>query len=262
MINYDANLGTRIGATNNSGSPVFNGRFLQFRANIEDNLRNRVGNRMYNGSVESEVLKFCMEHAKAYEKPLNGKDAVVLVHPFYLHLSHMQYLASDSVKRDAEVYADNLMKLLKSNLPRDRLNLVVLETAYHYAAATSLLLENGLVDRVVFTEYDSGSVLDGKDIDELKDKRVFFGGGYNYRCLSSGIDDIKDAGAKELWAIKDLCLNSPQDERKTLWPGKIKNIDACRLITLEDFFAKMNGAIDILRAIRIGMNAMTPKFIN
>jgi hypothetical protein len=125
---------------------------------------------------------------------------------------------------------------MRSDIVKSNADIVVLETLHHYAAATSLLLEDGLIDKLIFTEFDNGHPIIKKELDEFSKKDViYFGGGYNKHCLTHSIIDIEDKISKnKIWGIKDLIINSPQEHYKTLKTSKIEGIDNLRIISIED----------------------------
>jgi len=205
---YDPNIGDRIPNGGSGRAPVFNGRFDPWRRDI-------IGNLSYvrNHSYEQcrGLLAACKSHIQEYSQPIDAEDVVLLTHPFYLSLCQMYALdsGSEGTIRD---YLENLFTLLEAGKSRDRFNIVVFETAQHYGAITSLLLEAGLIDAVALTKSDSGSLLDLSDIRRLKDKTLFVGGGYNGRCLYNSMNCLRINGQDEkIFAISDLILNSPYD---------------------------------------------------
>jgi len=229
---YDPTLRDRLSAT--SDHPVvLNGKFADWSDQIEDSLwrrESRYGIR-YRGPKEQELIHACEEHISQYAKPTTSDNVIGITHPFYLFLSQFDVL-SDDTKPDAVEYLDKLMKLLHSDLPRKKVNLVLFETLHHYAAASSLLLEQGLVDQIVLTEYDHGNIFDGNEYDRdnlgiLERKKMFMGGGYNGRCLGTTIHEIMNrfrittGVGRDFFTIRDLILNPPGKKAITLKPSTI-----------------------------------------
>lgn len=234
---YDANLRNKLNANNsgncsnsNSSSDsgidglVLNSQFSRWENVIEHNLdpAGRKDND-YSSAENLALLNEAKEHVRVYGKPVEAKNAIVLVHPLYLHLSNMNQLKTRKMKREANEYLDKLLWLFERNLPRERVNLIIMESLHYYAAATSLFLESGLIDRVIFTKPDTGTPLEESDLNFLYGKQVFVGGGYNHRCLRWSNHSISQnmRSRFDLWAIHDLIINKPNDCRWSMRPSKL-----------------------------------------
>ncbi len=77
-------------------------------------------------------------------------------------------------------------------------------------------------------------------MNEFAKDSIYFGGGYNGRCLSSSIDGMKEKlSLGQIWGIKDLVLNSPEDCRRTLKTDQIWGIDPSRVISLEETIERL-----------------------
>jgi hypothetical protein len=182
------------------------------------------------------LLNECENHVKKYSKPLNFETIVVLTHPLYLFLSdgsELNFIQKYSAKR----YFNNLATLFE-NKSSIKANIVVFETLHHYADSTSKLLEEGWVDRVFFTQFDTGVPNDLSYKHFLKNKRLFFGGGYNNRCLSSTFRGVtNNVDCVSAGSIRGLILDSPQT---SLFLG-------CRNIGYQNHFnPKKNISLDNL----------------
>lgn len=211
MSHYDKSLRYRLNATNGETGIVLNRNFSGWEHIIRENI---VGyeSRRYTRE-ELSLLKDCREHASAFSRRVESGNIIAFVHPIYLYLSHMDQL-DDRMKGEADEYFCNLMKIMKAGIPKDKAGRVLIETVHHYAAATSLLMEEGYLDAVIFTGYDCGIIDDAEEARGFHGKNFFFGGGYNQRCLSDAIGDVCDiTGNKKAWAVKEICIDSPQDGR-------------------------------------------------
>ena len=214
---YDPGLRDRLPAT--SDHPVvLNDRFMDWEEQIAGSLKPRrttETSRRYGNPKEQELLRACQEHAAEHSRPTSARSLVGLVHPLYLQLSHMDCL-TDSTRPEVKEYLDRLTGFLESCRAREDVGLVLIESLPHYAAASSLLLEEGLVDQVVFTERDRGKLLYKEDMEFFIDRQLFVAGGYNERCFSKFAGDANRAfaeeGSGELLVIKDLVLDSPRDK--------------------------------------------------
>lgn len=159
---------------------------------------------------------------------------VMLVHPFYLHLSHMHYIETDEIRREAEAYLDALLAFLSLRSNRSPFGVVALETPHHYAAATSILVEVGLIDQVIFTRYDSGLPLHPEELYLFKDNELFFGGGYNEYCFETAVSAMtarKSSG--RIHAIRELVIQSPRSNVASLWYEQVHGVDPRNVVSLE-----------------------------
>jgi len=129
--------------------------------------------------------------------------------------------------------------------------LVILDTIHHYAAATSLLLERGQIDAIIFTLHDDGYPVIPSELEQFSEKDIYVGGCYNGRdlydrkgCLTRSIGMIrkKVQSEEQIWAISDLILNTPRGKRTTLKPAEIclgdKYFPNERIISLDQLIEK------------------------
>ena len=209
--------------TNNNGSSqVFNDEFVYWDRHIDENIRHRNGRSRYNREPDAELLRVAKEHAASYQRPTTAPIRVTLTHPLYVRLSHASALRDNEVRRDAEDYMRNLAILLHAAQDSDKVDIVLLETLHHYAAATSRLLERGLVSKVIFTEYDWGRVLDISELEPDNNFVYYCGGAYNNFCLKSSLTDIDEVAEKPITAVMDIIINQPCGEHKSLWPLSVE----------------------------------------
>jgi hypothetical protein len=178
---YDWELGQLLGVSNNSSGVTLNSEFTLYEPVIYQQLASPVGGKGYDFAKNRELYEACKVHAREHSSPKGAKKAVVLTHPFYVHLSHMDELNSQE-KGELREYTSKLFQLLTSNTVSDDLDIFIMETIHGYGAATSILLEKGMVDSVIFTKCDSGRLIKKSDMDPLKKATLYFGGGYNKRC--------------------------------------------------------------------------------
>jgi len=226
---------------------VFNREFERWQQHISDHLLNRdspVSD--YSDATQSELLEAARQHAASYQRPTNSPRWVTITHPFYVFLTDADSLTKLKSIYDAERYLDLLISLLTSGIQRQRANIVVFETLHHYAAATSRLLEQGIIDRVIFTEYDHGRPLDSS---ELGGNRAYYScGGYNGKCFKSSLGAIWHAtrDVSRMAVIGNLVLESPYGGRARLvptareivWPYGIP--ERGKFILLRDLYGILN----------------------
>jgi hypothetical protein len=228
-------LGEQLGANYDHPS-VFNKAFAPLAETIAANLPNR--NISYDYAKPSSslaILEAAQEHAKKHNKPLHGKNVLVLVHPFYPHLLHEKQIRRASVRGEVKEYTSKLIGLLRS--PRDaNTSVVAFETAHGYAAASSLLLEQGLIDQAIFTHYNLGSFLNVEDRDRFKGKTAIYAGAYNDICFTRNVKSMRmEIPDENIWAVKDLVLASPIESPDTMIVDVVSGIAPERTLEIEEF---------------------------
>lgn len=230
-VHYDKDIWNKFTLNNNSNHPLLgNSKFLKYEKRITRVFLNS-SSKVYS-EFDSSLLEDCLEHSLKYSKNIKGNKIIGLVHPFYTGLSEMDCL-NPFMKITYKKYINNLKKLFD----KKNKEIVIFDTIHHYAAITSRLLEEGIVDKVIITENDRGNLMNKKEGKIFNNKTIFLGGGYSGRCLTScardiisesssifsnpiiwrrGINNIKDVR----W-IKGLSLDSPQDSYFNLFSKKV-----------------------------------------
>lgn len=170
----------------------------------------------YRYGEDIELYKKSKEHANRHRKYALCDDVVIFNHPLFLHLSQMNELQSYEAEFEAREYLYRFSDFLKGCFPSDKVSAVLWDTIHHYAAATSLLLESGHFDDVFFTQYDSGTLVEPWDKLKLEGKRIYVCGGYDDRCLDGPLKDFDVIPLRDMWAIKDLILISPQADADSI----------------------------------------------
>src|SRR3989344_1636006 len=94
MTHYYPKLGEILDRTNNGSEVVLNQHFVDWQERIEDYLKFRRSDKMYyhDDDHETALFRYAREHQEHYGKALSGREALVLIHPLYLLLSHMYLL--------------------------------------------------------------------------------------------------------------------------------------------------------------------------
>ncbi|HLE06467.1 MAG TPA: hypothetical protein VI790_03875 [Candidatus Nanoarchaeia archaeon] len=204
--------------------------------------RESQGNERYRKEEDKKLLKKCEEHIKKFETRIKTNKIIILTHPLYLHLSHFNFLKNETTKKEANDYTQKLIKLL-SERDKEKTGLIILETLHHYAATTSLLLEQGLIDKAIITEYDAGTPLNEYLLEEFFDKTIYIGGGYNEKCLKASMRSIlrmKMPNEHEVYAVKDLIIDSPFEYPQSIKPRRIDGIHQTQVITLDEMIKLIN----------------------
>lgn len=239
---YDERLSERLSGNNDGNSSVLNGNFREWTDHVSANLSYLLPSpdSRYERGLDKKLLEVCKEHAADKQKFEEGENVIMLTHPFHLHLRHMGYIRSDNTRDEVDEYLNKLMGLLNSDRDKSKMGVVVLETVHNYASATSLLLERGLVDKVIFTEDGNGIFLDKNELAEFGDRDVFFAGVYNDQCLGTSIRRMRrNMSSGDIWAIQELVLNSPRRHKRTLKPSSVGEISESRIIGLSEVVEKM-----------------------
>ncbi|MBI3334139.1 hypothetical protein HYZ97_01515 [Candidatus Pacearchaeota archaeon] len=219
---YDTRLAEQLCSNNGSREVALNREFQRWNELIEERIRDRQGARY--GSRDAPLMQYAQDHARSGELGIDSEKFLVLVHPFYLSLSHMHLLQGEEAAEELQRYTNNLMQVMQPSFARERINVVIFETFHHYAAATSLMVERGLVNKVVFTGADSGAPAEEENIYFLAGRTVYLGGGYLRKCLSTAARRITYLKpAPRIYAVLNLILNSPRNG--TIFPKKWQILD-------------------------------------
>jgi hypothetical protein len=243
MVDCKIKLREKLPTTNQGNDFVLNSCFREWGDHIQRNLIDRVpsdGQGRYEAGPDRELLRLCKAHAKLHRTARRGKETIMLTHPFYLQLTHGRLTDLEGVLEESNDYINSLLFFLNLRKKSSRVRVVALETVHHYAAATSLLLERGLVDRVIFTLYDQGYPLNPDELKIYGEDRIFLGGGYNSRCLNHSIKAMRGKlSFGKMWAIRELSLNSPEDCPQSLRVPYVRGLNPSRTISLQEAITKL-----------------------
>jgi hypothetical protein len=223
-------------------NPAFKEYESKAKELIEYNL---TGNSKYEETESSKLLIKCKEHAKAFEKPIENKNVIGIVHPFYFVMESGKTLRDTYHPRYAEQcdeYSQNLFKLLESGIDKDKVSLVAFESLGHYAGITSKLLETGAIDRVVFTENHSGALLHQKSAKQFHDKNMYLGGGFDTKCLTTTGSTLKNHPKRpaKISGINGLIVTHPAYSlNDSILPEQITHVaEGKQMITLDKLIEK------------------------
>jgi len=252
MIHYDQHLGEKIPGRTIDRPLLLNETFADWEKHIERNLRTRSdrGGLSYQYGPDSVLLGEAKEHEAKYNTAQDTNQVLLLTHPFYLQLTHMHHLHLKETFKESEAYLSNTKRILEA-VKEQPVDVVVLDTLHHYTAASSVLLEQGYINQVIFTQYKEGTPIESeKPIFEkrFKDKEVFMGGSYNAACFGHSLRDIRELlPEKNIWVIDELVLNSPQLFFRTLKPDHIYAgpdvgvFPPGRVISIDTVLEKLDG---------------------
>jgi len=220
ILHYHPQLKELFRGNNPNSDVALNKSFADWQTLIERELKVRCGwKENYDSNEEEKALfRYAQEHRRHFQQDITANEVLVLVHPLYLPLTHMHLLKTNQQREEVNVYLRQLLDILERVKEKQQQQVVILETLYHYAAATSLFLENGLVGGTVFTEYDSGRLYPTDNLKRIKQKKLFVGGAYNRCCLKKGLKEIETVTTGEdMMVIPEFIFDHPEDaERSTL----------------------------------------------
>jgi len=243
MNNYTS-LIERLSMPASSINFILNPKFGEWNERIIDNLRNRTRKEKttYRLNGDSELVAACLNHIESNSKPLDSQNVVLLMHPLYMFICDKY---NESQKLDADNYIKKFTKLLNNRDSLDA-NFVLLDTVHFYSGRTSLLLEDGAVDRTMLTKYDRGYLDNNSDLKYLEDKQLFVAGGYTNQCILHILHTLTSRSRfkDNVWAIEDLMLKNPKwDENvesirvyDVVQSGPASHVPFERTIKLDEFF--------------------------
>ena len=220
-MHYDPQLRQILPANNGNNNIVLNTEFGRWEKYIDARIRttsdlpNRNGYRVPGDHEGFE--KLCIGHVQLHQGSVTSSRVMVLVHPFYQFSGHMRGVRGREHYQAAIAYLKRLTSFLKSRPPQNVMGVVALESMPHYAAVTSRLLEEGMVDRVIFTRDNYGFAHSPQELRVFGGKTLFYGGLFNGVCVSEAIFELEHrteelfSGEREVpkvFAVMDIMLNA------------------------------------------------------
>ena len=148
-----------------------------------------------------ELTDACNDHVKINTSGKLSDRNIIVIHPYFDEIEMRGYDELDygfweehkSVKK-----CENLIK----NVDRELFNVVLFEGHLHYALKSHNLVEDGLIDRVMFTRKNSGFPYPN-DLEEFRDtKENLFCGMHGNVCVNNAISEIKFYAP--WWSIKQV----------------------------------------------------------
>ena len=171
--------------------------------------------RFFSDGEPKALLELCKKHGEQFRNDIGGSEYVLaLMHPLFPFLSDWDAVQNegDNVVQEYYDYLSRLNAALEKIKVKEKVDVLLVETPEHYAAATSHLVEDGnLVDRVIFTQLGRGSLLDPDQYKELHGtKRIFLGGSYTDICILIGAVQIRTRTEGTVSIIPELTVSSPK----------------------------------------------------
>jgi len=158
---------------------------------------------------QNQVISACKKHAAENTPNKIGKCNVCVVHPYFLELEWDDFIAETlGIRRDA-IPEKNLEKLLK-NVNRSLFHTVLLENYRHYVLKSHELVDEGLMDKVIFT--------DGNRKEDFEDftgsKENYIGGTVAHQCIKAAKKAIR--GYAPLFSVRPLrdCISHHEPKFK------------------------------------------------
>ncbi len=222
---YHPNLREILQATNRNEGVVLNKEFADWEEHIAGRLKKRRDRSIfykYTSTEDKELFQKAQEHVEYYHQTIESDNAVIIVHPFYLPLTDKSTLTGvEQFQQECDAYLERLVNFLQWQKENADTKVVLFETLHHYAATSSLLLERGLVDDVLFTYFDTGTLLQRDQNEQFCNKTLYVGGGYNDGCLLGALWDIVPLPPRVLYAIKELTIEPPSRMKDSIHPKDV-----------------------------------------
>jgi len=173
-----------------------------------------------------DIFEEADKHKNKNRTNVSAQNVLLAIHPFFMHLSDWDN-KSEFVHSAADEYLYNLDNLLKSSKKLKNLEIIFMDTPFHYASISSLYMKNKYIQDVIFTQPNTSVALNRQDMDVLKGKNIFIIGMYNSpifdnNCLSLAIGEVLTKIPQEnVYAIKGLCLKLQQKDDLSIIPKTI-----------------------------------------
>jgi hypothetical protein len=155
------------------------------------------------------LMQACRKHVESHVKraPLGGEGgSLLLVHPFYRRVEAIRLSLPDAGERQAMVNIEKAAKAASGRMP-----VVLIDDFPSYALESSGLVEDGLVDHVIFTyNWDPKLVRSGEMAKLHRLSPAFMCGCYGRgRCISHFFTELYRPNANSVIHLKDAILYSP-----------------------------------------------------
>lgn len=171
----------------------------------------------YHTKRQKQLVAKCHEYV---EERLDGKELggtgkalLMVTHPFYedaMHEAGQRDEVEDNYGKRLAAYEERLEKLL-SKIDRDRFDVVLLEVPEHFAYTGSRsreLVDEHLVDDVVFTHYSEGSLLrDERDRIGSGYDAYLVAGAYGEYCARASFNTVPPDDEDRRYAVTDALLS-------------------------------------------------------
>lgn len=119
------------------------------------------------------------------------------------------YRASDEDNAAIDqVYTDNLENLL-TKIDREKYNVVLIDIPEHFAFKSHSLVDRGLIDKVVFTQYNVGTLIDTeRETFSYSAENIFMTGSYAEACVKEALGAVSMQNSDKSNVSKNLISNA------------------------------------------------------
>lgn len=132
-----------------------------------------------------EAISACEMHADENTPNKVGRDNICVVHPYYLALGWNDGLAEIYGRKVDFTPLKNLEKLLR-NVDRSGHNTILFDSHYHYIRKSHELVDEGFIDKVIFTDEDFGVPVHKEELNVFSGSEVnYLAGAIAYQCLDA-----------------------------------------------------------------------------
>ena len=111
---HETSLLEQLNLHNHRGISPVNSCFQKWSQHVTYCLNNREDgeDERYKKSIDKMLLKQCRKHALQHQQGMQKDYTLMLVHPFYLHLSHFNQIKQSTILDETHNYLTTLLKVL------------------------------------------------------------------------------------------------------------------------------------------------------
>ena len=230
MLHYNLNLG--IMYANDKTTIPFNDYFEQHGELIRLLCRDRKAKKYKNIEFRHKDLFIgypldafydeCLIHRSGIvgepHKANKGKKALIMVHPFFTALTNWDLIEEQGSEgiNAATNYLENVKRTLTYFKDKKEVDVILVESPEHYAAFSSLLVEDGRFTNIAFTEFSNGNPLEHEGLRNLESyEQVYVAGGEVKVCLRDFLSYLKGkADPSKLTLVPELTFRGSHNDAK------------------------------------------------
>lgn len=211
-------------------------RFKKFYTRVKHNYTTM------DSSRGKKLVELCNEHAKSNTSNIIGEKNIIAVHPYHYHLGWTVDPDEEIKPREQIVRLENILRNADPSYNR-----ILFENILHYAMKTHELVEEGIIDKVIFTHPKTDKPIDyGELKDFSKSKINYVGGVYEFQCVLAMMNAIrKFTEYSKVRPIKDGVINNEWGFWDKFWarrsPGIILEGGSTKYFFYERIFSMLFG---------------------
>ncbi len=150
-----------------------------------------IDERVLEEEERQRIIAVCEDHASANTSGRVSQYNVCAVHPYYLELE-----MSDGLARLMDVKKNTrpreVLEEVLRNVDRYRYTTVLFDSHPHYTLKSHELVDEGLIDKVIFTFHEYGIPIHKGDMGGFRDSRSnYVGGAIADQCLAIAMRQIR-----------------------------------------------------------------------